>query len=231
MPKDVESWYQEIGRAGRDGLESDCVLFYSWADVKAHERFLDDIDDPEVWRTKRQATVRLFELAESPRCRHQSILAYFDEAMEPCGDACDSCTRTSVADRAAEAMMRQSSSRQPRSGVRGRPAGRPRDDTNRPPLGSIATPRSSAVPPAPPSAEAFLDGTDASAFRYLRAVRKQLADAAGVPAYIVFNDAVLQEMASRRPSTPGELLAISGVGPAKLEKYGEAFLAAVAELA
>jgi ATP-dependent DNA helicase RecQ len=198
MPKDIESWYQEIGRAGRDGLPSDCVVFYSWADVKAHERFLRDIEDDDV---------------------------HFDEAMDRCGDACDSCTRTSVAERAAEAMMRQG-----RSGRRGsRPgasrAGRPRDDTNRPTLDATTTPTE------PPSAEAFLDGSDAGAFQYLRAVRKQLADAAGVPAYIVFNDAVLKEMAARRPSTPGELLAISGVGPAKLEKYGDAFLAAVAELA
>ena len=65
MPKDIESWYQEIGRAGRDGLESDCFLFYSWADVKLHERFLVDIDDPELRRAKGQATVDLFRLVES----------------------------------------------------------------------------------------------------------------------------------------------------------------------
>ena len=72
MPKDVESWYQEMGRAGRDGMESDCSLFYSWADVKMHERFLDDIEDPELWRAKRQTTVSLFNLLESGRCRHQA---------------------------------------------------------------------------------------------------------------------------------------------------------------
>ena len=85
MPKDVESWYQEMGRAGRDGLESDCVLFYSWADVKMHERFLNDIDDPDLWRAKREGTVRLFNLLESGRCRHQAILRLSARSMAPCG--------------------------------------------------------------------------------------------------------------------------------------------------
>src|SRR5690606_30619995 len=98
MPKDVESWYQEIGRAGRDGLQSDCFLFYSWADVKLHERFLSDIEDDEVWQQKRQATVGLFELVERGQCRHQAIVAHFDEAIDPCGDACDVCTGTRVED-------------------------------------------------------------------------------------------------------------------------------------
>ena len=79
-------------------------------------------------------------------------------------------------------------------------------------------------------ARAAMDGSDEAAFQYLRQVRKTLADAAGVPAYIVFNDKVLREMVTRRPGSASDLLAIPGVGPAKLEKYGEAFLAAVEEL-
>jgi ATP-dependent DNA helicase RecQ len=66
-------------------------------------------------------------------------------------------------------------------------------------------------------------------FERLRAVRKRLADAEGVPAYIVFGDAALRAMAESRPRTADELLAVPGVGQKKLERYGEAFLEALRE--
>jgi ATP-dependent DNA helicase RecQ len=194
MPKDVESWYQEMGRAGRDGLESDCVLFYSWADVKLHERFLDDIEDPELRQAKRRSTVALYNLLESGGCRHQAILRHFDEDMAPCGASCDVCTCVSAAHLAAEAIGGEASG-----------PGRRR-----------STHRSPASDPPPPGDEAL--------FQALRALRKRLADAQRTPAYIVFSDKVLMEMAARRPTTPQALLDVPGVGPAKLERYGRAFL-------
>ncbi len=200
MPKDLESWYQEIGRAGRDELESDCVLFYSWADVKMHERFLDGIEDRELRQTKRRATVSLFNLLESGQCRHQAILRHFDETMKPCGACCDVCSGVTVAELAAEATMGKRKTLQPR-----------RTDHRPFTSGSART------------------AADTALFESLRSLRKEMADAQRVPAYIVFSDKVLLEMVARRPASPGEMLQVPGVGPAKLKRYGRAFLQRLAE--
>ncbi|MDZ7779934.1 MAG: ATP-dependent DNA helicase RecQ [Gemmatimonadota bacterium] len=210
MPKDIESWYQEMGRAGRDGLESDCVLFYSWADVKLHERFLSDIEDAALRRDRHRSTVDLYRMLEANVCRHRAILEHFDEEMPSCTASCDVCTGETVADTAQAAMAEQgepvssagrSARSRPSRGARGGPSARP---------------------------DMALSEGDASLFERLRELRRALAERQGVPAYVVFNDRALREMAARRPRTPEELLQVPGVGDVKLERYGAAFLEEIA---
>ena len=201
MPKDVESWYQEMGRAGRDGLDSDCFLFYSWADVKLQERFLSDIDDPDLYWTKVEAAKSLFRLAENGGCRHQKILGHFDEEIDACGGSCDWCTGVKAEDLAAGGMAEVTAvprRRSPKSYDR-------------------------VAEPGP------LSDADEALFQSLRELRKSIADRQGVPAYIVFSDKTLRAVAEARPSTPQEFLAISGVGPLKLERYGDTFMELLAE--
>jgi len=229
MPKDVESWYQEIGRAGRDGLPSDCFLFYSWADVKMHERFLQDIEDPEVRRIKHRATIHLFDLIERGGCRHQELVAHFDETIEPCGESCDHCMGVTVEELVEEAK-RMYGRRGQGLGVRGQGFGIGGRESGFGgwDAGFLGVGHGEEVRGrggwGRGGAFGGLSGSSAELFEELRAVRKRLADMEGKPAYIIFSDRTLQEMAELRPRDFEEMSEITGVGPVKLERYGEAFL-------
>jgi ATP-dependent DNA helicase RecQ len=92
FPKTIEGYYQEIGRAGRDGLSSDCVMFYSYGDRMKHEFFIQQIEDAERQKNERKKLEEMIHLCERTTCRRQYLLQYFGETWEKenCG-GCDVC--------------------------------------------------------------------------------------------------------------------------------------------
>ncbi|WP_020599023.1 DNA helicase RecQ [Spirosoma panaciterrae] len=283
LPKNIESFYQEIGRAGRDGAAAQTVLFYSFADVATYKEMLAE-NNPANLGLQLAKLERMQQYADAHTCRRQILLSYFSEELpEPCGN-CDVCRDprvtfdgTILAQKALSAMIR-TGERVPMNllidilrGSRSQQVlqagydqiktyGAGRDirfedwrnylhqlinigvieiaydqhyalrrgiladqvlyggrkiDLVRP---------DDAPKPVVEKPRTKTESQRDELFERLRILRKQLADEQNVPAYVIFTDTTLEDMARQKPTTPDALRNVSGVGERKLQLFGKQFL-------
>ena len=287
LPKNIEGYYQEIGRAGRDGAKADALLFYSFADVLNMRSMLQE-NESDKKQTELQLVKleRMQQFAEAAACRRRILLQYFGETMQKdCGN-CDICRNppttfdgTQLVQKALSAIARtqeQASMGLLVDVLRGarnsqvlqagfdkiKTYGAGRDvstlDWNRylhqmlnSGLVEMAYDQGYALKLTAQSRKVLFDGKQVhlvkfdevkqpeeatirarpkrelikdALFERLRALRKRLADEFGVPPYVVFTDSTLQEMAAERPTNRIAMLAISGVGAQKFERFGDNFI-------
>jgi ATP-dependent DNA helicase RecQ len=199
LPKSIEQFYQEAGRAGRDGNPADCVLLWRKQDAGILGYFANQITDPAERDRAWQRYHKIRDFAESGRCRHLQICTHFGET--PKWSSCEACDICGSVPGWMTIVESRVSVRKARKTLAATLATRP----------EVA----SAVEP------------DSGLRDYLREWRRNMAKEQSMPAYVVLHDTTLEEICRIRPSSVAELMEITGIGERKAELYGKDILAAL----
>ncbi len=202
LPKSIEQYYQEAGRAGRDGLAADCILLWQKRDAGLLAHFIEQVEDPaekeRAWQ--RYHTIRRF--VESNACRHRQICLHFGETPKwiQCS-ACDVCSGT------PEWLSESVQQKTARSST-------------------TAVGKTVAQPSVQSEPLAVAD-FDPELREYLRQWRSTVAKQENVAAFVVMHDTSLAEICRKRPASLAEIRGVSGFGERKTERYGQKILDAL----